>query len=311
MKLFKDMTQGYGIDQCPRVSEILPLSFQHVVIAILTALPAPLLISAGLGFNASETTFLVACAMFVTGLAGLIQTLGIGPVGARLPIFLGPSFVFIAPALTIGNRYGYAVYMGACLVASIVCGVVCTIFYKQISKIFQPYISGAVVMTLGASLCSTAIAMCAGGNGAEDYGDPVNFLLAAGTILIVFFLNRFAKGFAQKASPFIAMVSMSVAAAFCGKFDASPIFTEPWLRVPEPFHFGIKFELQPIITITILAIVGIVELLGDQTTAAQFSYDRLPTDKEIRGGIMAQSATSFLGSIFNTVHTISLVQTLA
>ena len=45
-----------------------------------------LLIGSGVGLSASEITILVAGCLLVTGIATILQTIGFGPVGARLPV---------------------------------------------------------------------------------------------------------------------------------------------------------------------------------------------------------------------------------
>ena len=113
-------------------------------------------------------------------------------------------------------------------------------------------------MVLGISLCSTGISYCAGGSGAADFGDPINLLLATGTIIIMLLLNRYGKGFLPKASALIAIVIMSAISALFGKLDLSSITNEKWFRIPAPLHFGIKFELGPIVTISILCFIALV-----------------------------------------------------
>lgn len=95
-----------------------------------------------------------------------------------------------------------------------------------------------------------------------------------------------------KASALIAIVIMSVISAFFGKLDLSSIANEAWFRIPEPLHFGIKFELGPIVTISILCFIALVELMGDQASAAMLSEQRLPSAKESKGGIMAQESAA-------------------
>ena len=112
-------SQGYGMNERPPVHELIPFGVQHA----FQALPAPLLIAAGLGFDPAQTTILVACALFVAGISTIVQTLGIGSVGGKLPIAMVCSIVFVSPALVIAPQVGYAGYVGACLVGSIVCGV--------------------------------------------------------------------------------------------------------------------------------------------------------------------------------------------
>lgn len=297
---------GYTLHECPPIRESIPLSLQQIIVLIFNVLPVPLLIGAGVGLSAAEITILVAGCLLVTGIATLLQTIGVGPVGARLPIPLENSFVFVGPGIALGAAYGLDSFIGACLVGSIVTMILWTSLHKQLAILFRPYISGAVVMALGLSLCNVGIAYCAGGTGAADYGDPVNLLLALGTILIMVSLNHYGNNsILSKASPLIAILVMSVVAGFCGKLDLSGIATEAWIRVPKLLPFGIKFELGPVITISILCFVALVELMGDQTSAAMLAENRLPTAKETRGGVLAQGIGSIIASMFNMCPVIS------
>lgn len=302
----KKIPRGYALNECPPIKETVPLSLQHVLVLIFNVLPVPLLIAGGIGLSAAETTILVAGCLLVTGIATIVQSLGVGPVGARLPICLENSFVFVAPGIALGMQYGLDSFTGACLVGSVVTLVLWTVLHKQLSNLFKPYITGAVVMALGLSLCSVGINYCAGGVGAADYGDPINLLLAFGTIMMMLALNHYGKrSFLAKASPLIAILVMSGLAAVFGKLDLSGIGAEAWVRVPQPLHFGIRFELGPIITISVLSFIALVELMGDQASASMLAQDRLPSDQESRGGILAQGLTSVVASLFNMVPTIS------
>ena len=302
----KKIPTGYTLNECPPVGESIPLSLQQIVVLVFNVLPVPLLIGSGVGLSAAEITILVAGCLLVTGIATIIQTIGFGPVGARLPIPLECSFVFVAPGIALGSQYGLAAYTGACLVGSIVTVVLWTVFHKQLSNIFKPYITGSVVTALGLSLCGVGIGYCAGGDGSADYGDPINLLLAAGTIIIMLVLNHYGrKNFLSKASPLIAIVVMSCVAAAFGKLDLSGIASEPWFRTPQPLHFGLEFELGPTVTITVLCFFALVELMGDQATAAMLAQNRLANSKETRGGILAQGISSILSTLFNNVPVIS------
>ena len=261
---------GYSLNDCPPIKETVPLSIQQIVVLVFNVLPVPLLIGAGIGLSASEITILVAGCLLVTGIATLLQTIGVGPIGARLPIPLECSFVFVAPGIALGAQYGLAAFTGACLVGSIITTILWTGLHKQLSILFKPYITGAVVMALGLSLCSVGIGYCAGGVGSADYGDPINLLLAAGTIIIMVLLNHFcSKNFLSKASPLIAILVMSAAAAAFGKLDLSPIAEEAWI------------------------------------TASMLAKNSLPTSHETKGGVLAQGVGSVISSMFNMVPVIS------
>ena len=155
--------KGYSLNECPPMKETIIYSIQQIIVAVFNVIPVPLLIGAGIGLRSSEITILVAGCLLVTGIATILQTIGIGPVGARLPIVLECSFVFVAPGITFGSKYGLNVYTGACLVGSVITLILWTLFHKVLTKMFKPYITGSVVMVLGISLCSTGISCCAWG----------------------------------------------------------------------------------------------------------------------------------------------------
>ncbi|WP_308752774.1 solute carrier family 23 protein [uncultured Anaerotruncus sp.] len=302
----KKIENGYGLNQCPPLREAIPLGFTQLLVLLLNTVPIPLLIGGGLGLSASEITILIAACLFVAGIGSIIQSIGVGPVGARLPVFLGNSFVFVAPGIAIAAQHGLDTFTGACLVGSLLCLLIWGGLYKQIAKLVKPYISGTIVAILGISLCGVAIGYCAGGTGSADYGSLSNYLLAAGTILLTLLIQRFTTGFVQKCAALFSMVVMTVVYGFMGRLDFSEIINAAWFRVPQPLHFGIRFELGTIVTVTFLCLVALLELLGDQTTAANLAENRLPTIKEQRGGILAQGVSSVLGSLFNLCPTISI-----
>ena len=53
------------------------------------------LIAGGLGFGPLETSILIASALFVSGICTFVQSFGVGPLGAKIPMVQVGSFVFI------------------------------------------------------------------------------------------------------------------------------------------------------------------------------------------------------------------------
>ncbi|MBQ6583076.1 MAG: hypothetical protein IJH77_04530 [Mogibacterium sp.] len=100
----KNIPTGYGLNECPTFKESVPLSIQQILVLIFNVLPIPLLIGSGIGMSPAEITILVAGTLFVTGIATMLQTFGLGPVGAKLPIPLECSFVFVAPGIALGMQ---------------------------------------------------------------------------------------------------------------------------------------------------------------------------------------------------------------
>ena len=297
--------QGYGMNECPPVHQLIPFGLQHALLIAFQSLPYPLLVSAGLGFDAAETAILVACSFFVGGLSSVIQTLGIGPVGGKVPIAMVCSIVFVSPALLIAPEYGFGSFMGACLAGTLICCGIFFAFAEKLKIVFPTFISGAVVLVLGTSLTSVAIQYCAGGSGAENFGDPINYAFAGVTFLVILTLTIFGKGFLRGAAPLIGLTIGFIIAALTGNVDFSPVEQAAWFGFPELLHWGIAFDPVAILTIALLGLCGIAELLGDTSAMTMLVADRMPTKRETRGVIFTQGITSAISALFNGGPTIS------
>lgn len=297
--------EGYKINDRPPVKELIPFGVQHALLIAFQALPYPLLVAAGLGFDPAQTAILVSCAFFVAGLSTILQTIGVGPVGGKVPIAMTVSVVFVSPALLIAPQVGYAGYVGACLVGSLICGLVFFAFSDKLRIIFPPFVSGSVVFVLGATLIGVALGYCAGGSGNADYGDPSNFVLSGITLCAVLVFHVLGKGFLHGAAPLIGLCIGFLVAIGMGKVDFQPVVDAAWIGLPQPLYWGIEFPLDACLTIGFLAICGVAELLGDVSATTKIAADRMPTRRETRGVIFTQAITSAFSGLFNCGPTIS------
>ena len=297
--------QGYGMNECPPVHQLIPFAVQHALLMAFQSLPYPLLVSVGLGFDAASTAILVACSFFIAGVSSIIQALGIGPVGGKVPIAMVCSIVFVSPALLIAPEYGFGGFMGACLVGTLICCAIFFIFADKLTVIFPPFVSGAVVLVLGTTLTIVSVQYCAGGDGAANFGAPINYFYAGITFLVILTLTVLGKGFLRGAAPLIGLAVGFAIAALMGDVDFAPVAEAAWFGFPEPLHWGISFHPVAIFTIAVLGLCGIAELLGDTTAMTNLVANRMPTKRETRGVIFTQGITSAISAVFNGGPTIS------
>jgi NCS2 family nucleobase:cation symporter-2 len=91
-------------DYFPGIGRAIPLGIQHVLAMFVSNVTPAIIIAgaAGFGFGSDagvqgfpDMTYLIQMSMLFAGIATLFQTIGMGPVGARLPIVQGTSFAFI------------------------------------------------------------------------------------------------------------------------------------------------------------------------------------------------------------------------
>jgi uric acid transporter len=94
------------------VDEILPpgqmfvYGLQHVLSMYAGVVAVPLIIGTALELTPQQITYLLSAGLFISGLATLLQTIGVWRLGARLPIVQGTSFAAVATMLAIGTTRG-------------------------------------------------------------------------------------------------------------------------------------------------------------------------------------------------------------
>lgn len=108
----------YTLNQRPPIGITLLLALQHMLASIGGIVAVPLIVGASVGLPAEEIANLINAALLVGGIATIIQCVGLGPVGIRLPVVMGSSFAFLGVAIGIGKADGMSGIMGAAFVGS-------------------------------------------------------------------------------------------------------------------------------------------------------------------------------------------------
>ena len=292
----------------PRLLEALPLAMQHVV-AMIVGCVTPAIILAGVtGLEASEQIILIQSALLISGVATLLQLFPLGRFcGSGLPVIMGASFAYIPLLISLGSRFDLPTIFGAQLVGGLA-AVAVGLFYKKLTRLFPPLVTGTVVFTIGLSLYPTAVNYMAGGVGAEDFGSPRNWLVAVVTLAIVLFFNYFTRGICKLASILMGMGFGYALALVMGMVSFENVNAAGWFQFTMPMHFGMKFELTSIISMLIMYIVSSVEAIGDFTSTAGGGLDREPEEREMCGGIIGNGIASIIGAFMGGLPTATFSQ---
>lgn len=112
-------TVNQNPDAMPPLGKAIPLGIQHIMAMFAGNVTPPIIIAGVIGAATGEQIFLIQVALFVAGISTLIQTIGMGPIGARLPIVQGTSFGFLPVALPLANAFGLAAVLGASMIAGL------------------------------------------------------------------------------------------------------------------------------------------------------------------------------------------------
>ncbi|MBS4190973.1 purine permease [Bacillus sp. FJAT-49705] len=279
--------------------KIASLGIQHVLAMYAGAVIVPLIIGGALGLTGEQLTYLVSIDILTSGVATILQVWRNKYFGIGLPIVLGCTFTAVGPIIAIGNQYGISAIYGAILVSGVFVVIIGKYFGKLV-RFFPPVVTGSVVTIIGITLVPVAMNNMAGGQGSPDFGALSNIALAFGTLLFIILLFRFSKGFIRSISILIGLVAGTIAASFMGKVDFTAVGEASWFHMAKPFYFGLPtFEITPIITMILVALVSLVESSGVYFALGDICGKKIE-EKDLVNGYRAEGLASIIGGIFNS-----------
>ncbi|MEC7437727.1 MAG: nucleobase:cation symporter-2 family protein [Pseudomonadota bacterium] len=300
----------YEIPMAPRVA----LGMQHVLAMFASNVTPSIIVAgaAGFAFGGADMVFLIQMAMLFAGVATLFQTIGFGPVGARLPVMQGTSFAFVPIMIGIVKSSGMAALMGSVVVAGLFHAALGTII-GRIRHWFPPLVSGMVITTIGLYLIPVGIKYAAGG--AADFqmnnpawGDFSSWGLALVVIFVALGCKFYTRGLTSSAAVLIGLVAGYVVGIATGAVNFGGIGKAAWFAIPTPFKYGIEFNMTAIIGMCLISIVSAIETVGDISGIAKGGAGREATDKELAGGTYADGFGSAIAGVFGGLPNTSFSQ---
>lgn len=209
----------YRLDGRVPLGKAIPFGLQHVLAMFVANLTPIVIVTAAAGLETSQTAALIQNAMFIAGVATLIQLYPVWRIGAKLPIVMGVSFTFVTILSSVGAKYGYPAILGAILIGGLVEGTL-GLFAKYWRKLISPIVSACVVTSIGFSLLTVG-ARSFGGGYSDSFGSATNLLIGTVTLLSCILFNVFAKSFWKQLSVLFGLVVGYVLSIFLGVVDLS------------------------------------------------------------------------------------------
>ena len=290
------------------------LGVQHVLAMFASNVTPSIIIAsaAGFAFGGEDMVYLVQMAMLFAGIATLFQTIGVGPIGARLPVMQGTSFAFVPIMIGIVKTSGMAALFGAVIVA----GLFHTMLGSVIGRIrhwFPPLVTGIVITAIGLALLPVGIKYASGGAAAfqmnaPEWGDFSRWGLALVVIFVALGFKFFTRGTMSSAAILIGLIAGYVVGYMTGAVDFAGVAKAAWFAVPQPFKYGVEFSAFAIIGMCLMSLVSAIETVGDISGIAKGGANREATDKEMSGGTYADGFGSFIAGLFGGLPNTSFSQ---
>lgn len=301
-----DVKNIYRLDGRVPIMKAIPFGLQHIL-AMFVANLTPITIIAGAGgLEQAEIAILLQNAMFVAGIATLIQLYPLWKVGSRLPIVMGVSFTFVTVLCTVAANYGYSSVIGAVIVGGIIEGTL-GLLAKYWKKIIAPIVAASVVTAIGFSLFTVGTRSFGGGY-AEDFGSAENLILGTVTLMVCLLWNIKAKGYWKQLSVLAGLVVGYIVAIFMGKVDLSVIFSGGVVALPKFLPYMPEFHPGAIVSVAIIFLVSAAETIGDTTAMVAGGLDREITTEEISGSLACDGYSSVFSAILGCPPVTSFSQ---
>ncbi|MGA8208869.1 MAG: nucleobase:cation symporter-2 family protein [Nocardioidaceae bacterium] len=301
MKLLPKRVAETGRPEDERLpfSQQLVYGSQHILTMYGGVIAPPLIVGGAAGLSGTDMGLLVTAGLFLSGLATMLQTLGLGPLGARLPIVQGISFASVSTMVAIASEDGLRPVFGSILVAGVI-GLVASSFFAQLVRIFPPVVTGTIISVIGLSLLPVSFTWAMGGAGSPDLGSASNIGLAGLTLLIILMISRLFQGAVSRLSILIGIVLGTGIAALLGKADFSGVGEGSIVSLPPFLHFGgPTFQVGAIVSMTIVILVIMTETTADILAIGEIvgtDVDARRVANGLRADMLSTSVAPFVGT---------------
>ncbi len=301
-------------DNTPPLGEAVPLGLQHVLAMFASNVTPSVIVAgaAGLAFGGAEQIYLIQMAMLFAGVATLFQTIGMGPVGARLPIMQGTSFAFVAVLAGVAATQGLGVALTACIIAGIIHFLLGSVI-GSLRWIFPPLVTGLVILAIGLYLIPVGIKYAAGGAAdfqmaAESFGSLKHWSVALCVIIVALLCKFLSKGLISNAAVLIGIIAGYLLAFANGMVNFGPVGGASWFAGLQPFPYGFEFSLGAVIGVTLVSIVSAIETVGDASATTKAGAGREASDEEISGATYADGLGTAVAGVFGGLPNTSFSQ---
>ena len=251
------------------------LGIQMLCVAFGAVVLAPLLV----GIDPSIALFTAGCGTLIFHMI----------TKKKVPIFLGSSFVFIAPVIKAIELYGYPGALSGIMAVGVTYMLVSLIVRQKgiefIQKIFPSVVIGPVIMIIGLALAGVGVEMASS-----------NWLLAGVSLLTAIFVTIFGKKTIKLLPVIFGIVAGYLTAIILNKINFSPLINAPWFSLPA-FSAPV-FNFSAILFLVPVAIAPIIEHIGDIYAISKVAKKDFVKDPGIKRTLLGDGCATFFSGMF-------------
>ncbi|MGI4802506.1 MAG: uracil-xanthine permease family protein [Janthinobacterium lividum] len=292
------MIDDHAADRIP-LARLLLLGLQHLLVMAAAPLTSGLIVGAALHLDPSAIGGLIATLFLVCGLGTLLQSIGIGGLGARLPFVMIPGGAPMIAFIDIAAHSGPATATGAVLLAGLLNLLVVPLFARAL-RFFPPLVIGTMLLLVCINLVRIAGTLILAPD-RSGHADPAALGLAIVTVVLTLLLMRILPGRARQLAVFAGLLCGTLVALMIGRGKMPALGHLPLLGLPHLFPFGSPhFDLAASTPLLLLGLISMVEATS-QTVALSETVGRPPRPRlDVPRTVRGDAVISLLGACFGT-----------
>ncbi|MBF0548124.1 MAG: uracil permease [Candidatus Riflebacteria bacterium] len=293
------MKRTIQVEEKLPILETIPLAFQHLFAMFGATVLVPFL------FKVNPAT-----SLFMNGIGTLIYlTVSRG----KIPAYLGSSFAFIAPVMSImadPTLHGYSSAQGGFIFFGIFFIIVSQIVRKVgtswIDVIFPPAAMGAIVAVIGLELAPVAVEMAGFTSKVAESGLPLHYgmLVSTFTLVVIILGSICFRGFFAVIPVLVGVVAGYILSIFLGVVNFSAVSAAAWFEVPT--FYAPEFKFSAILMIMPAALVVLAEHIGHLVVTGNVVERDLIKDpglsRSLLGDGLSNILSGFVGATPNTTY---------
>jgi len=288
----------YGVDEYPPPLQLAILGLQYAVAsAIYLVLVAIIVRHSNADTETSLKVMRIACIGLAVGT--ILQAIPRGPVGSG---FLAPpvfSAVYLAPSLLAAEAGGMPLVFGMTLFAGAV-EVCFGLMLQRLRLLITPILSGLTVLIVGLQLGLVGIGELLD---VKDEHQPFfthHLIVTTLTLAVSIYLSIWGRGVWKMTCSLLGLVVGMTGAYLVGIVGVKELDTlaaAPWLAVPTPLLFDLKFEASLIPAFLAAGIAGALRSVGVLTTCQRLNNAawQRPDSGNLKRGVLADGLANVIG----------------
>src|SRR6516165_4435840 len=304
-------TAVHPVDEILPLGKLLILGLQHMLVMYAGAVAVPLIIGGAAGVPKDQIAFLISADLLCCGIATLLQSIGIGRFGIRMPVIMAVTFAAVGPmlAMVTNPALGLTGVFGATIAAGVI-GILVAPIVGRLLRFFPPIVTGIVITSIGLSIVGVGINWAAGGVGNPEYGSPVYLIVSFAVLVCILLITRYVRGFFSNIAVLLGILFGFAIALALRKVSFAGLEQVKWFDIVLPFHFGMpKFDAWSIATLTIVILIVFVESTGMFLALGEIC-NKPVDEKALVRGLRVDGLATVIGGLFNSFPHTSFSQNI-